>query len=528
MNEIKDYKPGLALLLVEKKQYSFLNGLSKKYPLAWEKRAEYPYSDAKIFSTTTAEYEHYCKLAYALCEHAQENPTLEQELSLKIMSFFPKYKRHRKEFIQDGQFVLDDYCAGFILSEIMGANSHVECHKPLYVLIIMSVGVFFAKQEGLEFSNQSIKLIDNIAGTFFDAVIAKKRLSGGGNSLTLEEQKNAKSVIKNKTKALITAYNEKIDGNVYKDLPELINLLSPEMLEHDAKTAIYYELNRWFNCDVFALLREYRLTSQDIEQIFCNIINSWTHEEVDWQNVSAIDDSVLKEVDQLLVYTAIVYVCMKLADSSHDFYWKEMKSEQSSNSIIATLKLELEKTKNEKEQLQTIIKNHNKELEECRLKREQMISAAIKDVKDEVNAVKRDNRLKEQEIESLKNYIKELELELSDVEEQLDNTEVPISDTPLEELIEKLNKPNVLIAPGHQNLFNKMKEVLPKAKFYELDRNYPNNFFNGATHVFINKKYFNHGKYYKVKVMLPDAKICCITRTKLDLVLNEMVNAMGL
>ena len=528
MAEIKNYKPGLALLLVEKQQYSFLNGLGKKYPLAWEKRAEYPYHEAKVFSSSTVEREYYSKLAYALWEYADENQSLEKELALKVMSFFPKYKRSRGNFIHDEKFVLDDYCAGFIISELMGILSCVNAQNDLYTLIILSVGLFFAKQEGMPFINKSGDFIERTSSHFFESSIAVKRLASGGNTLTTDEMKDAKNVIKNATKGIITAYNNKIGGNVYKELPELLNILKPNMLEHDAKTAIYHEVSQWFNQDLFLLVKEYKLTNQDVENIFYNIIKSWTHEEVDWMNASNISESVLNEVDMLLVYTAITYIFMKATDASSEFYWKEFKAEGSNDTIITALKLELEKTKNEKEQYQSMIQKHSQELQECRLKREQMVSTAIKDVKDELNATKRENRLKEQEIEELRRYVKELEQELLEVDEQLETMQIPVSDVPMEELIEKLNKPNILISPGHQNLVNKMKEILPNAKFYELDRSYQNNFFNGVTHVFINKKYFNHGKYYKVKMALPDAKIYRITRTKLDLVLNEMVNAMGL
>lgn len=528
MQQITSYKPGLALLLVEKKQYSFLSGLNKRYPLAWQRRGEYPYSDAKCFSDTGLEREYYVKLAYALCEYAEQNEALSKELSAKIMSFFPKYEKYKSNFIEDGVFTLSDYCSGFILSEILGNLRCVTSRNEMYTLIIYSVALFFAKQEGLEFKSRANKLLDEIFIDFFEKSIETKKILDGGNTLSQTESKSAKSIIKASTKGLITAYNKSLDTNVYKTLPELIQTIKPSMLDMDPKTAVYYQMNSWFNQDLFVMIQEYKLMSQDIDQIFYNIIQTWTNEDVQWENPNEISEETLREVDTLLVYTTILYICSKVIEDSREFYWKDMKVTGQVESISKALEFELEKVKGEKEQLALANQKQRQELEDWRGKSDKLVAESIKAIKDELNNQKRENRQKEQEIIALKQRIEQLELELDRAELELEKTIAPVEDVKLEELIEKLNKPNILISPGHQNLVNKMKEVLPKAKFYELDKSYQNNAFNGVTHVFINKKYFNHGKYYKIKMALPEAPIYRITRTKIDLVLSEMAEAMGL
>lgn len=524
----ENYKPGLALLLVEKKQYSFLNGLNNKYPLAWQKRQEYSYFEAKAFSSATIEREYYSKMAYVLWEYAEENEALKKELLQKTISFFPRYNRCKSNFIIDGKVVLTDYCAGFIISELLGNLEITPARNDLYTLIVLSVAFLFSKYENLPFENNAIKLMEDLSTAYFESMVKTKRIPAGGNTLTADEAKDAKNKVKSVTKGLIAAYNSKIDGNVYKVLPELLAILKPNMLARDSKTALYYQMNEWFNQDLFALIQDYQLTNQDIEQIFYNIIKSWTHEDVNWEDASAISDDVLEEVDTLLIHATFVYICLKINDSSRDFYWKDFKVVTTADSMVTALRAELDKVKAEKEQMLSTIQKRNQEIEAYRSKSEQLVSNAIKETRDELNAVKRDNRQKEKELEELRQYVKELENELLMAEEQLKQTEVVESTVPIEELIDKLNKPNILICPGHQNLVNKMKEVLPKAKFFELDKSYQNNVFNGVTHVFINKMYFNHGKYYKIKTVIPEAKVYRLTRTKVDLVLNEMANAMGL
>ena len=90
---------------------SRVEGLHRRFPLAWINRKNYKYYSHPILKSMSLTYEYGNNLAYCLFEHAKENEELRLELKSILMGI-PEHKKMYKE-----------------LSKIVNANMGEELNK---------------------------------------------------------------------------------------------------------------------------------------------------------------------------------------------------------------------------------------------------------------------------------------------------------------------------------------------------------------------------------------------------------------
>lgn len=145
------------------------------------------------------------------------------------------------------------------------------------------------------------------------------------------------------------------------------------------------------------------------------------------------------------------------------------------------------------------------------------------------NSIEKENILLQKEIERLKKEIDKLNkdkkelLALRDVvlkeeKEEISNSSNNIVIPPI----------SAIIAGGHSNWHNKLKEILPDTfKYLEGDNNnFDTNILNNIDHVFIYTGYMGHGFYYKLinKCKNIDSNIYYINSTSPEYVKEEIFN----
>lgn len=189
-----------------------------------------------------------------------------------------------------------------------------------------------------------------------------------------------------------------------------------------------------------------------------------------------------------------------------------------------------------KEDLFLSLKNQRSELS----KREQALEQKEKLLTEGISRLNEENEKLRKENSDLNLKIKRLSIELktgqnNDKELQslremifnLDHTEVPYIDAlTLKEMANALTLKKIVFISGQISLVNKLKDLLPTARFLDIDKLGTDlSFLDNYSVVFVDVSHLSHSYYYKLtaRMIKSSARLSFITgKTNVNIVINEM------
>ena len=97
---------------------------------------------------------------------------------------------------------------------------------------------------------------------------------------------------------------------------------------------------------------------------------------------------------------------------------------------------------------------------------------------------------------------------------------IPMSD---DENVDKEKLTEIMIVGGATPTIQKLKRILPNCKYFEVDKKYNDQYFQGVKFAILLTNILNHSMTKKLDKHCPKAKKKSVTVTNVDLIIEEIV-----
>lgn len=537
---------------------SRVEGLHRRFPLAWINRKNYKYYSHPILKSMSLTYEYGNNLAYCLFEHAKENEELRLELKSILMGI-PEHKKMYKE-----------------LSKIVNVNVGEELNKKKNELLFKGLynpldtdTLSFARAEAfcvakyifdlldVEFDDEKINKLhkkwSSLVHKFFTEDEGKEIWAR--NMITVFEKMSDKTILKK-----ISAYNKQYSEYLEQPLAKYIDdclytskniesmtfgdtiakaknhMLGMNITKRDKITLTTAEIN-----EILLVLityhQYYSLKSSDetLKDLFDRLNNDkksiMKFMEKDKDEIinelieypDELDDELLDVLDTHFISFVSSYITAKFHNENREAYFNA----KSNTDVISlnSLEQEMKKFKKELKLQKQINKQLQTELNTAKDTARKETQNKLKDSQQQIVELNRKNqRLTEENKEYLQNntQLREMvETLLIKVQEQEHLLEqIPATEESL--TVDHLNRSDILIIGGHPHVLAKLRERLPNCKFCECRRTYKDDFFKGVKYAYVFVEWINHGMTGKLNKICPYIPKRVIAATNPERILREM------
>ena len=188
--------------------------------------------------------------------------------------------------------------------------------------------------------------------------------------------------------------------------------------------------------------------------------------------------------------------------------------------ISKQLEKEVDLLKRDLKSLKEVNKSLKRTINKQKLVQEKAHKRQLKNLQTMLITTTREKERLQQEIVRLKNKCEQLEFTLKNEDEQQDvNHEIILS-----EVIDvnKINKAEIMIVGGARQTIQKLKRVLPNCKYFEVDKKYNDQYFNGVKLAILLTNILNHGMTKKLDKHCPQVIKKSVSATNVELIIKEI------
>lgn len=535
---------------------SMLEGLNRRFPLAWINRKKYPYFGHPLLKSISLTNEYNKNLAYCLWEYSKENEELRKELKALMVKnpIYLEVKKLVSNIWNDKKIINDPDIKIKMLAESYEKAFAFKKQKFQYGILCSTIHFIY--------SELNIPVPADVALPLYERweKLTKVFLEEDtGCGIWSRNVMDSFAKMNNKTytklmQGYYKQYSDYIENDLQKyldkvvfnpkhkelELPDfmvniqmqMVGIEPTEFTRHNlTKTEIYeimlnlmmiynnYDMRKNLASKLFAGIKDETL----------NIKEMMEKDSIDelMEFPEELDEKLLDLFDQYLVPFTYLYVIGKHQELNREAFFK---AKSGSDAIsLQSIELELKRAKKELKDSKHLIKNHQSEINKIKNDLQKANQDRLKALQQDLVQANQKNKRLAEENESLllnnadqREMIEELLLKVQEQEKLLEQ----LPSKQVKELnIEQLNKPEILIIGGHPHVVAKLRERLPKCKFCECRRTYKDDFFKGVKFSYVFVEWINHGMTGKLNKICPQIPKRVIASTNPDRILREMNEA---
>ena len=229
--------------------------------------------------------------------------------------------------------------------------------------------------------------------------------------------------------------------------------------------------------------------------------------------------SELEAFEELLNELLPYFVMSQVMKENREFFFRSYTLKD--QMISKQLEKEVELLKRDLKSVKETNKLLKLSLSEEKLNQEKMYKLQLKQLRSNLMTTMHEKERLEKELENLKERCAQLESiikEPSEAEEQ-------VYEMTLEQSVDvsEINKAEIMIVGGATPTIQKLKRILPNCKYFEVDKKYNDQYFQGVKFAILLTNILNHSMTKKLDKHCPKAKKKSVTVTNVDLIIEEIV-----
>lgn len=491
-------------------KFSTIEGLHRRFPLVWKRRDQYKYYKHVCFERPSLKEEYKLKCAYCLFEASKEDSTIFNVLFEELYKQYGALYKELKKRYGRSQLISD---TGL---EIFMKNQELTNQADLIDLSILD---FFL--EKLEVRYQETKFFQQLKETceeFQRKVLDFELEIDELNYQYFKHQlMKPNSMTFKRVKHFYRGYSDYLGQNVVDVLNDKL-----EMSYQEEKLSSNIQWMR--DLGLIDQHTVYRLTTADVYQlitlVLCTDGENLTEEEeasVEIGNL-VLSISELEVFEQLLNELLPYFVMYQVMKENREFFFRSytLKDQMISNQLEKEVNLLKRDLKSVKETNKLL----NLSLSEEKLNQEKTYKLQLKQLQSTLMTTIHEKERLEKELENLKERCAQLE---SIVKEQSE-AEEQVYEMTLEQSVDvsEINKAEIMIVGGATPTIQKLKRILPNCKYFEVDKKYNDQYFQGVKFAILLTNILNHSMTKKLDKHCPKAKKKSLTVTNVDLIIKEI------
>ena len=269
----------------------------------------------------------------------------------------------------------------------------------------------------------------------------------------------------------------------------------------------------------------YRLTITDVYQLMTLLLCTDGDNLIEEEGASieigdlVLPISELEAFEELLNELLPYFVMSQVMKENREFFFRSYTLKD--QMISKQLEKEVELLKRDLKSVKETNKLLKLSLSEEKLNQEKMYKLQLKQLRSNLMTTMHEKERLEKELENLKERCAQLESiikEPSEAEEQ-------VYEMTLEQSVDvsEINKAEIMIVGGATPTIQKLKRILPNCKYFEVDKKYNDQYFQGVKFAILLTNILNHSMTKKLDKHCPKAKKKSVTVTNVDLIIEEIV-----
>ena len=269
----------------------------------------------------------------------------------------------------------------------------------------------------------------------------------------------------------------------------------------------------------------YRLTITDVYQLMTLLLCTDGDNLIEEEGASieigdlVLPISELEAFEELLNELLPYFVMSQVMKENREFFFRSYTLKD--QMISKQWEKEVELLKRDLKSVKETNKLLKLSLSEEKLNQEKMYKLQLKQLRSNLMTTMHEKERLEKELENLKERCAQLESiikEPSEAEEQ-------VYEMTLEQSVDvsEINKAEIMIVGGATPTIQKLKRILPNCKYFEVDKKYNDQYFQGVKFAILLTNILNHSMTKKLDKHCPKAKKKSVTVTNVDLIIEEIV-----
>lgn len=490
--------------------FSTIEGLHRRFPLVWKQRDQYKYYKHVCFERPSLKEEYKLKCAYCLFEASNEDLTIFNVLFEELYKQYGALYKELKKRYGRSKSISDEGLVTFLKDKKSVSRIH---------LIELSVLDFFL--EKLEVSYQETNLFKQLKGTYegvqrkvldFELEVDELNYQYFKHQLT-----KPNSMIFKRIKHFCRSYSDYLGQN-------LVDFLN-DKLEAFYQEETLSPLIQWMK--ELGLIEQhtvYRVTTADVYQLvallLCTDDENLTEEEgasIEIGNL-VLPISELEAFEQLLNELLPYFVMHQVMKENREFFFQAYTL--TDRMISKQLEKEVDLLKRDLKSVKEINKSLKLSLSKEKSTQEKTYKVQLKELQFTLMTMMHENKRLEKELENIKEKYEHLESTLKGQSE----TEEQVYEMTLEESVDvsEINKAEIMIVGGATPTIQKLKRILPNCKYFEVDKKYNDQYFQGVKFAILLTNILNHSMTKKLDKHCPQVRKKSVTVTNVDLIIKEI------
>lgn len=491
--------------------FSTIEGLYHRFPLVWQRRDKYKYYRHVCLERPLLKEEYKVKFAYCLFEAANDDQTIFNALFDELYKQNPRFYKEIKNKLGKHPVLKEVELKKFIYQEKPDEQEF---------LIYLSVLDFFLEKQGVNYE------VKNTFNTLKKSVLEKEQIFFEFEEESYFYLKNqlvkSNSLFSKRIKSFCRGYSDYLGKNV-------VDFLNAK-LESFFQSAESHKVIQWLkDLGLWTQRMDYRLTQADVYQLMALLLCTDEDEEygTDEEQTVRLGEFVLPmpifvAFEQSLYELLPYFVLSNIMQKNREFFL------QSCHTKDPSISKQLEKEVNRLKHELTRVKEMNTDLKSLLGKQKDALEKANKTKMKElestlITTLKEKERL-EQELISLQGEYATLKLSIKEGSPSVNHMTEIVVDEALD--IEKINCPEVMIVGGATPTVQKLKKILPNCKYFEVDKRYNDQYFNGVKLAILLTNILNHGMTRKLDKHCPQIKKKSLSMTNVDLIVKEIAKQL--
>lgn len=491
-------------------KFSTIEGLHRRFPLVWKQRDQYKYYKHVCLERPSLKEEYKLKCAYCLFEASKEDSIIFNVLFEELYKQYGALYKQLKKYYGRSKLISDTGLEVLMKDEELINQSD-----------LMDVSIFDFFLEKLEvrydettFFNQLKVTYDGIQRKILDFELDIDELNYQYFKYQLTKPN---SITFKRVKHFYRNYSDYLGQNV-------VDVLNDKLERCYQEEKLSSNIQWMRDLGLIDQHTVYRLTTADVYQLMTLLLCTDGDNLIEEEGASieigdlVLPISELEAFEQLLNELLPYFVMSQVMKENREFFFRSYTLKD--QMISKQLEKEVELLKRDLKSVKETNKLLKLSLSEEKLNQEKMYKLQLKQLRSTLMTTMHEKERLEKELENLKERCAQLESiikEPSEAEEQ-------VYEMTLEQSVDvsEINKAEIMIVGGATPTIQKLKRILPNCKYFEVDKKYNDQYFQGVKFAILLTNILNHSMTKKLDKHCPKAKKKSVTVTNVDLIIEEI------
>lgn len=498
--------------------FSTIQGLHHRFPMAWSHREQFPFYKHKYFERSLLKQEYRLKLSYCLFEEAHEDSVLFNALFEELYKTYASMYKDLKKKVRNSKCLNES-----LLKELI--DRYVKAHSDKGWIKTLAVLDFFVEKLSVKYQKESTfleyeqKLKHEISKYLASNA---ERQTANYYELCLELSQQNSSLVKN-MKKFYRAYSEYLGENILEVLNQEIASLYKKTSPEDLGIAWLKELG------VLEEASLYYLTLSDVYQLFALVLYTpypdleeaseielvqLGNYEISALELSMFDKRLKEAIPYFMVYQTFKY--------NRDFFLQSYSINH--QTMIDALQSDVKRYRRELQNMKKVNASLEENLNHQKKRHETELQSKIKELNKSIILLNREKEQLLKQLSQLQDHCQRLQPSEEII--ALETEELVTSSQEQDETfsLDQINTAEILIVGGATPTIQKLKRILPDCKYFEVDKRYNNQFFNGVKVAILLTNILNHGMTNRLDKLCPDIIKRPVAATNIELIIKEIVH----